>query len=220
MNDSKMNNDFRNNEILKKPIFVLLSGPSGSGKTTMQNTLINRYEIMPLTYYTTREPRIDDNANFRYVSYDEYLKMLEKEKFIFSFGSHNKRYGISRQEFYEHIKYFEDMILNISYHDYFEINSKNLDNLLNIKLFILTMNDLSSSVRNRIIRRDEEINDEIVNFKVEHAIRDHNRYFTKISPYAQDILYTDVLSEEETLSRICKPLELRLKKDHNPRSFR
>ena len=61
MNDDKMFNDYENNQILKKSTFVLLSGPSGSGKTTIQNELIDRYEILPLTFYTTREPRIDDN---------------------------------------------------------------------------------------------------------------------------------------------------------------
>ena len=146
--------------------------------------------------------------------------MLEKEKFIFSFGSHNIRYGISTQEFYDHIKYFDDIVLNISYHDYFEINQKNLGHLFDIKLFVLTMNDISNSVRRRIIERDNELSSEIVNYKVEHAIRDHYKYFEKVSTYAQDILYTDILSVEETISRIVNQLELHPKKDYNLRRFR
>ena len=182
---------------------ILLSGPSGSGKTTIMHSLTNKYNIVPLSYYTTRSQRNDDIVSlFHYISLNEYINMYNNGNFALSFGNHNNRYGVSYDELNSNVAERRDMILAISYKNYFDILNKDINNIVDIHLIILTFNNIENMVRKRLLERNPNIDKEYLDMKILYAIKENQEYFDLIKPYANCIINTDEVTIDETESLV------------------
>lgn len=201
--ESNIIEDSRINSYSSKSRLILLSGPSGSGKTTIINSLINKYDIYPLRYYTTREQRNDDSTDLlHFITLEQYIEMFNNGDFILSFGTHKNRYGVLYDEFVNNVMNDKDMILAISYKNFFDILNKKMDKMLDVHLIILNFNDLERMVKERLIDRDPNISNDYLEMKIKYAIKEYQEYFSLIKNYANCIINTDEESIEYTEEKI------------------
>lgn len=198
-----------------KSKLFLLAGPSGAGKSTLMNYLAKEYNLHSLVFLTTRQPRVDDDSYlFKYISIMEYESRQKNGQFVFSFGSHENRYAVNYDEFNDMIKSNKDMILTISYKNYYKILESNIDNLVDIQLIVLTMNDLYNGISERLLNRNSTMSSQEVRNRIKYAFQEHEQYFADISSKALCIIYTDNYTIEETqniVSNIIYPKNKSLK---------
>ena len=192
----------------EKSKLIILAGPSGSGKSSVIEDLYKQNDIIPLTYYTTRKARSDDNPEFfRYISMDIYNEMVENKQFIFSFGSHENRYGVLLEDFQYHCKYGNTMVLATSYDKVLSLFDAGIDSDVDIVLIILTFDDIKNKVPERILMRNQNTDSKDLTIKTEYALYEHQKYFDKIVPYANRIIYTDHISLESVENEILETLD-------------
>ena len=217
-NNSMLESQYPNkDDLLTTSKLVLLSGPSGSGKTTILTTLTDKYDIVPLVYYTTRSQREDDDTRlFQYISFRDYIDLFNSGQFIFSFGSHNNRYGVLFEEFNNNISLGKDMIITTSYNDYLSIIEPSVRNKVDIHLVILTFREIEKMVKERLLSRNPNMSPSNLDMKVRYALYENQNYFETISQFADNIIYTDESTIENTANVVCNSIygekELILKK--------
>jgi guanylate kinase len=76
-------------------ILVVISSPSGAGKTTLARMLADSQKLVFSVSYTTRAPRQGerDGVDYKFVTDDEFSRMVENNEFAEWANVHGNRYG-------------------------------------------------------------------------------------------------------------------------------
>ncbi len=96
----------------------IVSSPSGGGKTTLIRRLLENPPGEPLHFsvsYTTRPMRKGEREGreYRFVSAEEFQKMVQRDEFLEHNEVHGHIYGTSRGEVLPHLAAGEDVVLDI-----------------------------------------------------------------------------------------------------------
>lgn len=170
-----------------KLIFIM--GPSGAGKTTLTNFLVKNGQCSLARHTTTREKRIDDIPGFyRYLTVDEFKNLKDENKFLISSFDNIRGYGVLKDDVVGN-----NVLINASY--------KDIDQIIELKseviVIALTFKNLEKGILKRINVDERKHSANDINYRIESAISDHQKYFKKIKEHANLIIYTDEVGIEE-----------------------
>ncbi|EHM10135.1 guanylate kinase [Thermanaerovibrio velox DSM 12556] len=104
-----------NNELRRGTLFVI-SGPSGAGKGTLRKMLFDRLpDLFYSVSYTTRSPRPGetDGVEYRFVSEEEFKRMIDEGVFLEWACVHGKYYGTSADDIERMLAQGRDVVLEI-----------------------------------------------------------------------------------------------------------
>jgi guanylate kinase len=79
----------------RRGILVVISSPSGAGKTTLARMLAESQKLVFSVSYTTRAPRPGERegVDYKFVSEDEFTRMVDQQEFAEWAVVHGNRYG-------------------------------------------------------------------------------------------------------------------------------
>lgn len=85
---------------MKKGLLFIISAPAGTGKTTLVRMLHNEMpRVVESVSFTTRAPRPSEvpDKDYRFVSEEQFEKMVQDKEFLEHANVFGKHYGTSRQ---------------------------------------------------------------------------------------------------------------------------
>lgn len=79
---------------------LILVGASASGKTEIAKELMKRFNIKKVVTHTTREKRVNEvnDVDYHFVSKEEFLSLLDQDKFVEHSLYNGNYYGCSKDE--------------------------------------------------------------------------------------------------------------------------
>jgi guanylate kinase len=79
----------------RRGILLVISSPSGAGKTTLARMVADSQKLVFSVSYTTRPPRPGerDGVDYKFVTDDEFSRMIEHQEFAEWAVVHGNRYG-------------------------------------------------------------------------------------------------------------------------------
>lgn len=101
---------------MRKGNIFIISGPSGGGKTTLTRRVMAELDNLRFSVsYTTREPREGevDGEDYRFVSIEEFNKMIREDKFAEHANVYGNLYGTPIDYLDKAKKNGVDLILDI-----------------------------------------------------------------------------------------------------------
>lgn len=150
---------------------LVLSGPSGSGKGTVSEAIMKKNrEIVYSTSVTTRRPRPGEinGENYFFVSKEEFEQMVEKDELLEHAFVHTNYYGTPKKFVFDEIEKGEIVLLEIDVQGALQIKKKYKE-----AIFIFLIPPTMEELRNRLIKRDTESEEEI-NTRYKNAFRELN----------------------------------------------
>jgi guanylate kinase len=99
-----------------QPLLIVLSGPSGVGKDAVLNQMkAAGYPTQFITTATTRPQRADeeDNVAYRFVSEEEFQRMLKKNEFLEHANVYGHWYGVPREPIKKALAAGKDTIVKV-----------------------------------------------------------------------------------------------------------
>ncbi len=170
-----------------------LSGPSLSGKSTITNMLLTNHDIVLPQHTTTRDPRPDDIAGFyNYISMEDFIKKLNNNEFIVGSTDGVRGYGVLQSDCDKAFMNTDTILLHVSYKDIDQLQRINIPT----KLVVLTYRNLEYSMRKRFLEENKSRTD--IDYRISSAKDDYKKYFDRIKEFAINIVYTDLLSIDDT----------------------
>lgn len=148
---------------------LVLSGPSGSGKGTVSQAIMKENkEIVFSTSVTTRTPRPGEvnGENYFFVSKTKFEQMVEKDELLEHAFVHTNYYGTPKQFVFDQIENGEIVLLEIDVQGALQIKKK-----YNEAVFIFLIPPTMEELRNRLVKRDTESEEEI-NTRFKNAFRE------------------------------------------------
>ena len=82
-------------------MLIVLTGESGSGKSYIQKYMHTRFNVKPITTYTTRDRRENevDDVDYHFVSLDKFDMMCDNDEFLeIAEYTGNRWYGSSKKD--------------------------------------------------------------------------------------------------------------------------
>ena len=173
---------------MKKGLFIVISGPSGVGKGTICDILMKNRNI-DLEYsvsMTTREKRDYEKEGVHYYFTDKinFEKKIRNNEFVEYATYNNEYYGTLKSEILNKINSGKNIISEIDVQGAKKIK-KDFKNSLLIYILPPSMEEL----RNRLIKRGTESNEEIENRLKIAVIENKNTYLYDY------VVINDVLDE-------------------------
>ena len=183
---------------------IAITGPAYSGKTTLINHLKEDNNYVIPRHITTREKRIDDEPGFyRYVSIDDYNKLLNYDELLISSGMHDRMYGILKEDFDDCYNKANNIILSLSYKDIYKYLLLEYEKLL----ITLTYRNIENSMKNRYyLEKNRLLSYEELLIRIQAALEDHNNFFEIVKENSACLIYTDENNENETYQKVLKKL--------------
>lgn len=145
----------------KRGILIVISGPSGAGKGTICSKLLeSNKNIWLSTSMTTRDPRgkEQNGVEYYFVSKEEFEERIKNDQFLEYATVHNgKYYGTPKDKIEEKLSKGYDVILEIDIQGALKIQERISD-----ALFIFIMPPTMDILKDRLIKRNTESEDKIV----------------------------------------------------------
>lgn len=148
---------------------LVLSGPSGSGKGTVSQAMLKKNkEIVFSTSVTTRTPRPGEvnGENYFFVSKNKFETMVENDELLEHAFVHTNYYGTPKKFVFDEIENGEIVLLEIDVQGALQIKKKYKE-----AVFIFLIPPTMEELKNRLIKRDTESEDEI-NTRFKNAFRE------------------------------------------------
>lgn len=158
-------------------IVYIISAPSGSGKTTLVNEL--RQYVRNLEFsisYTTRAPRgsEQDGREYRFISREEFLKLMEADGFLESAEVFGHHYGTPKGVLERAHVHDSDLLLDIDVQGARKVKTKIPDA---VSIFVLppSRSELESRLRKR--SQSENMNsEEVIRCRLDTARKEIENY--------------------------------------------
>ena len=98
-------------------ILLVISSPSGAGKTTLAHLLAEHEKLEFSVSYTTRAPRAGERegADYKFVTEDEFARMVERGEFAEWAVVHGSRYGTAVHTVNRALEDGKDYLFDIDY---------------------------------------------------------------------------------------------------------
>ncbi len=197
---------------------IAIMGPSGAGKSTLGYKLLEDKNITLPRHSTTRSKRSDDKEGFyRYLTHDDYRKLLENNRFLISSGDgpevkkeYGNFYGVLLEDCYDAWEKSDIILLFVSYKDIYQLE-KLRESGINVKIVNLTFVDIETLVEQRLINDSSRNHTESdIKSRVRWALLDDEKYCPELKKYATTTVYTDIFNIEETYEKVVKELKLKI----------
>ena len=184
---------------------LVLSGPSGSGKGTVSQQLMKENkEIVFSTSVTTRTPRPNevDGDNYFFASIEEFEKMVENDDLLEYAFVHTNYYGTPKKFVFDQIKKGEIVLLEIDVQGALQIKEKYKE-----AVFIFLLPPTMSELKNRLIKRDTE-NEEEINTRYKNAFKE----IDFVGEYDYFVVNREVSQAVKDIENIIAAKRLRVKR--------
>lgn len=135
-------------------IFIV-SAPSGAGKTSLVKALVQKLNhAVPSISHTTRPKRPNevDGENYHFISYDDFVNMIDNDEFLEYARVFENFYGTSIQAVIEQIEAGLDVILEIDWQGAQIIREKFHPNTVSV--FIVPPS--RQALHKRLLERDQD----------------------------------------------------------------
>lgn len=187
---------------------LVLSGPSGSGKGTVSQQLMKENkEIVFSTSVTTRTPRPNevDGDNYFFASIEEFEDMVENDDLLEYAFVHTNYYGTPKKFVFDQIKKGEIVLLEIDVQGALQIKEKYKE-----AVFIFLLPPTMSELKNRLIKRDTE-NEEEINTRYKNAFKE----IDFVGEYDYFVVNREVSQAVKDIENIIAAERLRVKRYKN-----
>lgn len=195
---------------------IAITGPSGVGKNTLGNMLKERLNFSIPRHCTTREKRSDDEEGFyKYLTHEEYAKLLKQDYFLFSSGDgpevkkeYGNFYGVLKEDIKQVSNFSTNIILYVSYKDLQALNELKKEGL-NIQIIVLKFSNIKKGVLSRIsLDKARNHSKSDIEKRIKSALELEEKYKELLEISATSIIYTDMLDKEQMYSKACLDLKL------------
>ncbi|CDZ74750.1 Guanylate kinase [Peptoniphilus sp. ING2-D1G] len=187
---------------------LVLSGPSGSGKGTVSEALMKENdEIVFSTSVTTRTPRPNEinGDNYFFTTIEEFEKMVENDELLEYAFVHTNYYGTPKKFVFDEIEKGEIVLLEIDVQGALQIKEKYKE-----AVFIFLLPPKMSELKNRLIKRDTETEEEI-NTRYKNAFKE----LDFVGEYDYFVVNNKVEQAVEDIENIIAAERLRVKRHKN-----
>ncbi|MDO5041173.1 MAG: guanylate kinase [Peptoniphilus sp.] len=187
---------------------MVLSGPSGSGKGTVSEALMKKNnEIVFSTSVTTRTPRPNEinGDNYFFTTIDEFERMVEEDELLEYAFVHTNYYGTPKKFVFDEIEKGEIVLLEIDVQGALQIKEKYKE-----AVFIFLLPPKMSELKNRLIKRDTETEEEI-NTRYKNAFKE----LDFVGEYDYFVVNNKVEQAVEDIENIIAAERLRVKRHKN-----
>jgi guanylate kinase len=136
-------------------IMVILSSPSGVGKTTLTKKIQQKYQNFKISVsHTTRKPRPNEveGIDYFFVSHEEFKKKISKNEFYEHAKIFDNYYGTSRNSVNSLLKDNNNILFDIDWQGTQQLSK--FDELKLVKVFLLPPN--KKELENRLIQRNQD----------------------------------------------------------------
>ncbi len=160
-----------------KGLLIVISGPSGAGKDTICNKIIEGMKNIKMSIsMTSREPRKNEveGKDYYFVTKQEFERAIKNDEFLEYATVHdNQYYGTPKLKLDETINSGTSVILNIDIQGALKVKEK-----IKEALFIFIMPPSMEVLKERLIKRDTETKDKILErFKTAYnEINEYKKY--------------------------------------------
>ncbi len=140
---------------------IVISGPSGSGKTTLIRRLLREHhDIVFSVSHTTRPRRQKEihGVDYYFVAEKEFLHMIDNQEFVEWARVYRHYYGTSLAELHNKARGDRHLILDVDVQ-----GAKSIKEKFPQSLFIFVVPPNLEELKNRLVRREKEINSNIEN---------------------------------------------------------
>ena len=144
-----------------KGLLIVISGPSGAGKGTICNRLIEDMKDTKISIsMTSRAPRGKevDGVEYYIVSKEEFEERIKNDEFLeYAVVHNNQYYGTPKAKIEEDLSKGKNVILEIDIQGALKVKEK-----VSEALFIFIMPPSMEELKNRLIKRNTETKDKIL----------------------------------------------------------
>ena len=149
--------------------FYVISAPSGTGKTTLLKRIMGEFPEMKFSVsYTTRSarPGEKEGVDYRFVSRDEFQKMIGSGAFAEWTEVHGNYYGTSRVFLEKCLARDVDVILDIDTHGAEQIHKWSCNGV-----FIFILPPGIGDLKERLTQRGSE-SQEMIDLRLRNAVKE------------------------------------------------
>ncbi|MBQ9072590.1 MAG: guanylate kinase [Bacilli bacterium] len=144
-----------------KGLLIVISGPSGAGKGTIVNRLVEDMKDTKISIsMTSRAPRGKevDGVEYYFVSKEEFEERIANDEFLeYAVVHNNQYYGTPKAKIDEDLSKGKNVILEIDIQGALKVKEK-----VSEALFIFIMPPSMEELKNRLIKRNTETKDKIL----------------------------------------------------------
>ena len=137
----------------RRGVLVIISSPSGAGKTTLSRRLLEEFagQLEFSVSYTTRQPRKGerDGVDYRFVSRDEFDRMVDAGEFAEWAEVHGNRYGTARDVVDKALDGGRDVVFDVDWQGGRRLSAQWPDDALMIFILPPDLQTLEQRLRRR-----------------------------------------------------------------------
>jgi guanylate kinase len=145
-------------------ILVVISSPSGAGKTTLAHRLAEQERLEFSVSYTTRLPRPGetDGVDYKFVTEDEFSRMIERGEFAEWAVVHGARYGTAVHTVNRALEDGKDYLFDIDWQGGAQIRRQWPEDSVLVFILPPSMAELERRLRRRATDAPEAIDRRLV----------------------------------------------------------
>ena len=140
-------------------VLLVISSPSGAGKTTLAHMLAQQEKLEFSVSYTTRAPRPGERegVDYKFVTEDEFSRMIERGEFAEWANVHGSRYGTAVHTVSRALEDGKDYLFDIDYQGGAQIRRQWPDESVLVFILPPSMAELERRLRRRATDSPEAI---------------------------------------------------------------